>query len=432
MASEIFATQDVGKKFDPKDSGRLTEPIVNGYISYSIEAWKVLKYNDDDLWMAYQEDFENWSEETFKIAHVNAIRSLRDFLRENGVFVNKAKSVNMIKSLMETLGETDQHIWTPPEIQYQLARGHMNSRLIAPPTETKDPEAETYETKSTLVYKNEDAKQIPTISQSQQISFKQILPSQARSSQPYSQYAPENSSLASNPQIMKNFSNYKNSGGRAITNLRKTYTQELKYCGADDSLSLKLEMFYDLCAENGITEDLYRIALPIMLSGQAHTYYYSTIAKLNLDFNGAVQMLRNQYETEQRQQKDFSEWSTITLANMLTQNSNKSLQEFFELMLENLRSMQLRLDPIYQTQKTLRDKVINACRSIPECSLACYSPAPSLEGVWDQLRSSIATVMELSGKSFFNQNTQPPGQFVGQNDESKFFTDRRYHGLSCN
>ncbi|KAI6251504.1 hypothetical protein HI914_00540 [Erysiphe necator] len=430
MASALFATQDVGKKFDPKDSGRLTESIVNGYISYSIEAWKVLKYKDDDLWMAYQEDFENWSEKTFKIAHINAIRSLRDFLRENGVFVNKVKSVNMIKSLMETLGETDQHIWTPPEIQYQLARGHMNTRLIALPTETKDPEAETYETKSTLVYKNQDAKQIPTISQSQQIPFKQNLPSQARSSQPYSQYAPENSSLAPNPQIMKNFSNYKNSGDRAITNLRKTYTQELKYCGAGDSLSLKLEMFYDLCAENGITEDLYRISLPIMLSGQVHTYYYSTIAKLNLDFNGAVQMLRNQYETEQRQQKDFSEWSTITLAKMLTQNSNKSLQECFELMLENLRSIQLRLDPIYQTQKALRDKVINACRSIPECSLACYSPTPSLEGVCDQLRSSIATAMELSGKSFFNQNTQPSGQFVGQNDESQFFTDRRYHGVN--
>ncbi|TQS34133.1 hypothetical protein Golomagni_05497 [Golovinomyces magnicellulatus] len=169
MASELFPTQDVGKKFDPQDSS----------------PWKVLKYKDDDLWMAYQKDFENWSEETFKIAHVNAIRSLRDFLRENGVFVNKAKSVNMIKSLMETLDETDQHIWTPPEIQYQLARGPMNSRLIPLPTEIKDPEVETYETKPTLIYKNGDAKQIPIISPSQQIPFEQNLPSQARLSQPY-------------------------------------------------------------------------------------------------------------------------------------------------------------------------------------------------------------------------------------------------------
>ena len=216
----------------------------------------------------------------------------------------------MIKSLIETLDETDQHIWTPPEIQYQLARGPMNSRLVAPPTESKDLKVETYEKKPTLLYKDDDAKQIPTISPSQQIPFEQNLPSRTRSSQPYFQYAPENSSSTSNPQIMKKFSNYINGGGRAITNLRKAYTQELKYCGADDSLSLKLEMFYDLCAENGITEDSYRIALPIMLSGQAHTYYYSTIAKFNLDFNDAVQMLRNQYETEQRQQKDFSEWST--------------------------------------------------------------------------------------------------------------------------
>ncbi|RKF62371.1 hypothetical protein GcM3_148018 [Golovinomyces cichoracearum] len=152
MASELFATQDVGKKFDPKDSGRLTEPI----------------YKDDDLWIAYQEDFENWSEETFKIAHVNAVRSLRDFLRENGVFVNKAKNY-----------ETDQHIWTP-EIQYQLALGPMNSRLTATPTEIKDPEIKTYKTKPTLTYKNDDAKKIPTISPSKQIPFKQNLYSQAR------------------------------------------------------------------------------------------------------------------------------------------------------------------------------------------------------------------------------------------------------------
>ncbi|RKF86513.1 putative glycosyl [Golovinomyces cichoracearum] len=81
---------------------------------------------------------------------------------------------------METLDETDQHIWTPPEIQYQLALGPMNSRLTATPTEIKDPEVETYRTKPTLTYKNDDAKQIPTISPSKKIPFEQNLHSQAR------------------------------------------------------------------------------------------------------------------------------------------------------------------------------------------------------------------------------------------------------------
>lgn len=116
-----------------------------------------------------------------------------------------------------------------------------------------------------------------------------------------------------------------------------------------------------------------------MLSGQAHTYYYNKIAKLNLDFNSTVRILCNQYETEQRQQKYSSDQSTITLAITTTTNTNKSLQECFELMIENHRNIQLYLDLIFQTQKALRYKIINACRSIPEYCLACYSPAPKLK-----------------------------------------------------
>ncbi|KHJ30686.1 putative glycosyl [Erysiphe necator] len=160
-----------------------------------------------------------------------------------------------------------------------------------------------------------------------------------------------------------------------------------------------------------------------MLSGQAHLYYYSKIAKLTLDFNGASQMLRYQYETEQPQQKDFSEWSTITLSGTLNQNSDKSLDQYFELMLDNLQNLQLRLAPIYHTQKALRDKIMYACRSIPEFCLACFSPIPILEGVCNQLRSSILIAIELPRKPFINQKS---------NLLVYFFTDRRYHGVKNN
>lgn len=92
-----------------------------------------------------------------------------------------------------------------------------------------------------------------------------------------------------------------------MISLRKAYNQEIKYNGVDDSLSLNMENFYDLCAENSVSEQYYRTALPIMLTGQVHTYYYSTLAGMNFDFKGVIEMLRSQYETEQRLQKDFSE-----------------------------------------------------------------------------------------------------------------------------
>lgn len=51
--------------------------------------------------MANQEDLVGWSEVISNTAHSTAIKILRDFLRENGVFVNKGKSVSMIRSLLK-------------------------------------------------------------------------------------------------------------------------------------------------------------------------------------------------------------------------------------------------------------------------------------------------------------------------------------------
>ncbi|KAI6246851.1 hypothetical protein HI914_04730 [Erysiphe necator] len=320
MAPELFATQEVGKKFDPNNT----------------------------------KGFQGWSEDAFKVVNVNAIRALRDFLRENGVFVNKAKSLNMIKSLLQT---------------------QINQSTIRQETKTEFPLPGV-----TMLYKIDNTKFNPDKSLLQSNFTQPYIPQQTGSPQ-------------------------------GITNLRKAYHQKLKYSGGDDSLSLKLEIFYDFCAEN------------VMLSGQAHLYYYSKIAKLTLDFNGASQMLRYQYETEQPQQKDFSEWSTITLSGTLNQNSDKSLDQYFELMLDNLQNLQLRLAPIYHTQKALRDKIMYACRSIPEFCLACFSPIPILEGVCNQLRSSILIAIELPRKPFINQKS---------NLLVYFFTDRRYHGnYSC-
>lgn len=156
--------------------------------------------------------------------------------------------------------------------------------------------------------------------------------------------------------------------GREFTSLRRSYTEEIKYKGADDCLNLKLKMFYDLCSEAGVRQQYYRTAFPIMLTGEALTYYYSTLAEMNLDFNPAVQRMRGQYETEQQQQKYFTEWSTITLDTVITNNADKSIENCLHLMTERLRKLQSRLDPIYHTPKELRYRLINACRYIPECS----------------------------------------------------------------
>ncbi|RKF58967.1 putative glycosyl [Erysiphe neolycopersici] len=175
---------------------------------------------------------------------------------------------------------------------------------------------------------------------------------------------------------------------------QRFYSEEMKYKGADDCLNLKLQMFYDLCSESEVLQQFYRAAFPIMLTGEALTYYYSTLSGKNFEFNTIVQKISSQYETEQEQQKDFTECSTIKLA-VLIANS------------------------IYQTPKAL---------SIPECSFACYNPAPTLEGFCAQLQSLIAAALEVARVSLDYRSINQSSQYIGDQNNEQFFADSRYHG----
>ncbi|RKF54534.1 hypothetical protein OnM2_096047, partial [Erysiphe neolycopersici] len=65
---------------------------------------------------------------------------------------------------------------------------------------------------------------------------------------------PQNQYFKINTQVQSPQAYHQTSGhvftGREITNLRRSYSEEMKYKGADDCLNLKLHVFYDLCLES--------------------------------------------------------------------------------------------------------------------------------------------------------------------------------------
>jgi hypothetical protein len=60
------------------------------------------------------------------------------------------------------------------------------------------------------------------------------------------------------------------------------------------------------------------------------------------------------------------------------------------------------LSQAYQADHNLRDALINACRGVEECRLALFNPAPTFEGVCDQLRSAIGTMARERESAQFN------------------------------
>lgn len=68
-------------------------------------------------------------------------------------------------------------------------------------------------------------------------------------------------------------------------------------------------------------------------------------------------------------------------------------------MMEELSQLQYSLDETYQGDKILYNKLIEACRQNPACQLACFQPSNSLQGLINNLHSSVAT-FEDTEKSY--------------------------------
>ncbi|KHJ35697.1 hypothetical protein EV44_g4203 [Erysiphe necator] len=69
------------------------------------------------------------------------------------------------------------------------------------------------------------------------------------------------------------------------------------------------------------------------------------------------------------------------------------------ILVKELRFLQLSLDPEYRSDKHLRLKLINVCRNIKACQLACFKPSDTLSGLINDLQSSISTAEENSNES---------------------------------
>ncbi|TQS36268.1 hypothetical protein Golomagni_03287 [Golovinomyces magnicellulatus] len=86
-----------------------------------------------------------------------------------------------------------------------------------------------------------------------------------------------------------------------------------------------------------------------------------------------------------------------------------------------MQKTQRGLDIEYQSDKMIKNNMVNACRDLKECSYACFRSSSTLESFCADIRASIGTATRIAAKqksSYMSQDVQNP----------VFYTDRRYHG----
>ncbi|RKF76456.1 hypothetical protein GcM1_227070 [Golovinomyces cichoracearum] len=211
--------------------------------------------------------------------------------------------------------------------------------------------------------------------------------------------------------------------------LEKYYNDKEKRYGGElyDILDTKLRIFNELCRKAGISKEYFHIAFSSMLKRRAQDYFFDSISD------------KNKFETHSNQLEYLSRWRNTTLKVLINNNPTKSKEESFDILVEQLRKTQRALtiphqynhDPAFrevlliEQDLKLRDQLLSACQSIPECENALNDPKSTFEEVIAQIRNAM--YIRTSFNSASDQYPSESRPIDIQNEHDQYWTDRTYN-----
>jgi hypothetical protein len=418
------------------DDTIIVKKDLDQYISNKIEEYLASSDDDEVLWSGYQEDFEKWTEVYFKTVKRNLASKLRQVLRLRGVWVQtNSKKATMAKALMDTAQEEERSEWSDFEIVQFFDSGSEGQEITSHLLNFRlkkykeQGTATSADTRPTPIIPLTPAIRSEPLLQQQQTQ--PLLPS-AQVSTPSQPQVPPRTQLPTSYQFKHNVTPELNtephteqqnstqqiltapSGfGRELANMTKMYTPEMKYGSEGDNFGLKLVVFNDFCSRVNLPQEGWHKAFPIMLKGLAWDYYYTDLIQLNYTFSQLCNTIQGHFEDANYKRGTLAEWNKLDLLLIKSQNPDKSTTHCFQLLLSKLRTLRHGLTPDLQSEDFMLNKIVLACRDLPDCQIACSAPANTLSGLISSVKNSISAY-EHAHK---NQAATADA----------FMTDRRYY-----
>ncbi|KAI0994517.1 hypothetical protein K3495_g13665 [Podosphaera aphanis] len=324
------------------------------------------------------DSFQEWTVDDFNSCAYNNLTQLRKTLRDKGVYVDTGRpKPEVIKALMAALPEKRDENRILANIIPQKA----NFQPLQPQQKRK--------------LNTEEAE---TTNQIQPLFNSSLPPRNPFEASSISESQKKPNRTKPNFSLSQTTSSSHTSYGREMGLLLKFYiNDEHKYSGRpNDSISFKYGVFLDNCSRASLPRFAYRDAIPSMFTGSALRRYFATCK--HIDSHEERNMSRK--------------WHTCTLSRFIKDNSGKSLTDCLRLMIEYLEEMQFCLSEEYRSELSMYNKLIEACRKEPACRLAVFRPSPWLQGLINDLHSSVATYEDI-------ENTHGTNEVL--------VTDRRYY-----
>src|SRR6266516_5383117 len=379
---------------------------------------------DDDLFYAFREEFEDWTQEMFEEVDLAFRREMKRFLRSRGVYTgnNKGKMGSQFASLIKM---EDNPQWDPVELNTTTfeagsRRAQATMKQELPVRSTPNPNVVIPSVEATTEGSRSVPPQSASIHQPVQLStnpYNWVPPSRPSTYPAITPFPP--------PVGLPVYDEYKSLPPRPVPNKRldptkstqfvKTYDREKKYTGEPyDLLDDKMRIFFNICYHAEITPEQFHAVFPRILTSRAEEYYLHYVER-NDDFATAYAKIKNQFDTNVNHNQYYTDWTSTTFAKTRQQNPDKDLYEVRRTMLDKMQLCQRALGAGFAGENNLRTAVINACRGVRELEHALFKPALNCEELFADLRSSIETHLSRTTAQ----------QMITDSDE-QYYLDRRY------
>jgi len=148
---------------------------------------------------------------------------------------------------------------------------------------------------------------------------------------------------------------------RQLTSLAKMYSGEKdkQYSREDNNFNRKLNIFQDMCDKIDLPDAARGRGFSTMLRGLALDFYYEN-KKLYITLEGMCTAIRNHFKGPEYQRKQLVKFSSTTLISIISKNKDKGTEECLDLLFNNLRHLQHRLEPNLRNDSFLYTQLINA------------------------------------------------------------------------
>ena len=118
---------------------------------------------------------------------------------------------------------------------------------------------------------------------------------------------------------------------KEIATIAKVYTDDQKYNRTSNSFDFKLSVFYNICKRANLHLEGYMLAFPTMLKGLALSHYYNCSLSTKT-FIDACNYMQNFFKGTEYYWKNFTEWNTITLQEIINANLDKFIINYLQLL----------------------------------------------------------------------------------------------------